>query len=61
MIFNPEVQEKAQEEIDKVIPRGKLPDMEDRDSLPYTSRLIKEVFRWLPVVPTGTKITLTYL
>ncbi|CCO36967.1 O-methylsterigmatocystin oxidoreductase Short=OMST oxidoreductase [Rhizoctonia solani AG-1 IB] len=61
MIFNPEVQEKAQEEIDKVIPRGKLPDMEDRDSLPYTNRLIKEVFRWLPVVPTGTKITLTYL
>ncbi|EUC62769.1 O-methylsterigmatocystin oxidoreductase [Rhizoctonia solani AG-3 Rhs1AP] len=53
MIFYPEAQAKAQEEIDRVIPRSRLPVMEDREHLPYINRLIKEVLRWRPVVPTG--------
>jgi cytochrome P450 len=53
MIIHPDVQLKAQEELDKVIGRGRLPDLEDRESLPYTSALLKEVLRWQPVVPLG--------
>ncbi|CAE7075300.1 unnamed protein product [Rhizoctonia solani] len=53
MIFHPEAQTRAQEEIDRVIPKGRLPVMGDRELLPYTNLLIKEVLRWRPVVPTG--------
>ncbi|CAE6366908.1 unnamed protein product [Rhizoctonia solani] len=53
MIFYPEVQDRAQEEIDRVIPRGRPLVIEDRESLPYVNRLIKEVLRWRPVAPTG--------
>ncbi|KAH7325293.1 cytochrome P450 [Rhizoctonia solani] len=53
MVLHPEAQARAQEEIDKVILRGRLPVMEDRERLPYTNRLIKEVLRWRPVVPTA--------
>ncbi|CUA72652.1 O-methylsterigmatocystin oxidoreductase [Rhizoctonia solani] len=53
MIFHPEAQTRAQEEIDRVIPKGRLPVIQDRENLPYTNRLIKEVMRWFPAVPTG--------
>ncbi|CAE6502788.1 unnamed protein product [Rhizoctonia solani] len=53
MIQNPDVQAKAQEEIDTVIGDYRLPEMEDQDSLPYVGRIIKEVFRWRPAAPLG--------
>ncbi|KAF8676962.1 cytochrome P450 [Rhizoctonia solani] len=53
MIFHPEAQERAQKEIDNLTSGDRLPTMEDRDQLPYTNRLIREVLRWRPVVPTG--------
>jgi cytochrome P450 len=53
MILHPEVQAKAQEEIDSVIGKDRLPVMEDRNQLPYTSRLIQEVLRWCPPAPNG--------
>ncbi|KAJ1300066.1 hypothetical protein OPQ81_002548 [Rhizoctonia solani] len=53
MMFHPEAQTKAQGEIDQVVPKGRLPLMEDKERLPYTNRLIKEVLRWCPVAPTG--------
>ncbi|CAE6452922.1 unnamed protein product [Rhizoctonia solani] len=53
MIHNPDVQTKAQEELDAVLGNQRLPTMEDQDSLPYISRVIKEVLRWRPVVPLG--------
>lgn len=51
MVLFPEVQKKAQEEIDRVVGRDRLPEMADRDSLPYVNALMKEVFRWHPAVP----------
>ncbi|KAH9951190.1 cytochrome P450 monooxygenase [Amylocystis lapponica] len=45
--------QKAQEEIDRVIGRERLPDFDDRSSLPYLECLIKEVYRWHPVGPLG--------
>ena len=49
----PGVQKKAQAEIDVVVGPDRLPSFADRDSLPYIDALVKEVFRWNAVVPTG--------
>ncbi|KAK7682344.1 hypothetical protein QCA50_014549 [Cerrena zonata] len=53
MTLNPAIQAKAQEEIDRVIGTDRLPTLNDRDSLPYTDALVKELFRWNPVLPLG--------
>ncbi|KIY50214.1 cytochrome P450 [Fistulina hepatica ATCC 64428] len=45
MIAYPEVQKKAQKEIDEVVGCGRLPDLDDRDSLPYIDAIVKELFR----------------
>jgi hypothetical protein len=53
MIECPEAQRKAQEELDKVIGRGRLPDFSDRENLPYMNALYKEVLRVHPALPLG--------
>jgi len=52
MVCYPEVQKKAQRELDNVL-NGRLPEHSDISSLPYLSALVKEVFRWEPIVPLG--------
>jgi len=52
MICFPEVQVKAQEELDRVV-NGRLPDFSDMPDLPYLSALVKEAIRWQPVFPYG--------
>jgi cytochrome P450 len=49
----PEVQKKAQAEIDAVIGPNRLPDFEDRSSLPYINAMVKELMRWHLVAPLG--------
>ena len=49
----PEVQKKAQAEIDAVIGPNRLPDFDDRPSLPYVNALVKELMRWHLVGPVG--------
>lgn len=53
MIEFPEVQRKAKEEIDRVVGKDRLPDMGDRDSLPYVRNLTKELLRLAPPAPLG--------
>jgi cytochrome P450 len=53
MIHNPDVQAKAQAEIDAVIGRDRIPDLTDRASLPYIQALISEVLRWQVIAPIG--------
>ncbi|CAE6466716.1 unnamed protein product [Rhizoctonia solani] len=48
MVLYPEVQKKAQNELDSVIGHGRLPTFEDRDELPYIERMIQEILRWRP-------------
>lgn len=55
MALHPEVQAKAQAEIDKVIGNERLPRVEDKESLPYVSAVMQEVFRWHPAVKLGAK------
>jgi cytochrome P450 len=53
MLLFPDVQKKAQQEIDTVVGTDRLPHFEDRDKLPYIDALIKETLRWIPVAPMG--------
>ncbi|KAM3514478.1 hypothetical protein MY11210_001922 [Beauveria gryllotalpidicola] len=53
MVMYPDVQRKAQQEIDSVVGPDRLPSPQDRASLPYTSNLVTELLRWWPVVPMG--------
>jgi cytochrome P450 len=45
MVHYPDVYRKAQEEIDRVIGSQRLPDIADRDSLPYFEAIMKELYR----------------
>ena len=53
MVLYPEVQKKAQEEIDAVVGPNRLPDFLDRPSLPYINAIVKELMRWHSVLPLG--------
>ena len=53
MVENPEVQDKGHAELDRVVSRQRLPEIEDRSSLPYINAICKEVLRCYPVVPLG--------
>ncbi|UKZ80836.1 hypothetical protein TrVFT333_008601 [Trichoderma virens FT-333] len=56
IVLFPEVQKKAQEEIDNLIGihPNRLPQFDDQEQLPYTSAVAKEVIRWYSVVPIST-------
>jgi cytochrome P450 len=54
MVKYPEAARKAREEIDRVVGRGRLPGMADREKLVYVECLIREVLRWRNVTPLGT-------
>jgi len=45
MVLNPECQLRAQEEIDVVIGSERLPEFDDRSSLPYIECVLQETLR----------------
>ncbi|GJE96497.1 cytochrome P450 [Phanerochaete sordida] len=51
MILYPDVQRAAQAELDRVVGRAWLPEIADRDALPYVAALVQEVLRWHPPLP----------
>jgi cytochrome P450 len=53
MSMYPDVQRKAQEEIDRVVGTSRLPTADDRDSLPYVNAVVEEAQRWHPIAPMG--------
>ncbi|XP_006463801.1 hypothetical protein AGABI2DRAFT_208721 [Agaricus bisporus var. bisporus H97] len=59
MTLFPEVQNKAQVEIDALLENGRLPEFADMESLPYVTALTKEVLRWQPANPLGIPHLLT--
>ncbi|KIJ41713.1 hypothetical protein M422DRAFT_229524 [Sphaerobolus stellatus SS14] len=59
MAMHPNVQEKAQAEIDSVVGTHRLPNFSDRESLPYVNAIIKETLRWQNVSPLNDPHLLT--
>ncbi|KAJ5572746.1 hypothetical protein N7450_009730 [Penicillium hetheringtonii] len=53
MALFPDIQRKAQAEIEQVLGSCQLPKMSDRSRLPYVDAVVKEVLRWHPVAPMG--------
>ncbi|KAK0234199.1 cytochrome P450, partial [Armillaria fumosa] len=53
-LLYPEVQAKAQAEVDAVVGHGiRLPNFDDRPQLPYIDAIVSEALRWNPVAPLG--------
>lgn len=53
MIQHPEVQAKAQLELDNFLGPGQLPSYGDEPSLPYITAIVNECLRWEIVLPIG--------
>lgn len=58
MLLYPNVQKKAQKELDDVLGGGKWPSFDDRKNLPYIEALCKEILRWHPTVPISPPHTI---
>ncbi|KAH8107960.1 cytochrome P450 monooxygenase [Cristinia sonorae] len=53
MVREPDVYAKMQAEMEKFVGFERLPDLEDRQHLPYLNAVIKELYRWQPPSPLG--------
>jgi len=51
MIAFPEVQRRAQAELDSVVGRDCLPTFDDAPRLPYVCAIVREILRWRPALP----------
>jgi len=58
LLLHPEIQAKAQAEIDAVVGTSRLPDFEDRGKLPYLEAILTETLRWIPVLPLCKSLSL---
>ena len=58
MVLNPDVQSRAQAEVDSVVGKDRLPEFDDLPSLPYVEAIIMELLRWHPVVPFGVFLSM---
>jgi hypothetical protein len=54
LVLFPQVQRRAQAELDVVIGRDRLPTFDDRPHLPYIEAVCKELMRWQMSLPIGT-------
>ncbi|KAI0253747.1 cytochrome P450 [Lactifluus subvellereus] len=59
MLLYPDIQRKAQDELDVVTGRERLPTFEDRPRLPFVDAVCKEVLRWRPVAPLAVPHAVT--
>ncbi|KAJ7760655.1 cytochrome P450 [Mycena maculata] len=50
MVLHPDVQAKAWAELDRVVPKDRLPNFSDRDQLPFMTCIAWECLRWNPPV-----------
>lgn len=53
LVLYPQVQRRAQAELDAIVGRDRLPSFDDRQRLPYTEAFCKELMRWQMVTPMG--------
>ncbi|NWU62617.1 CP2CK protein, partial [Pterocles burchelli] len=55
----PKIQEKAQEEIDRVVGRSRKPCVADRTQMPYTDAVVHEIQRFISLIPLALPHTVT--
>lgn len=53
MVMYPEIQRKAQKQLDDVVGDDRLPHFSDRSQLPYIDAVLRESLRWQQVLPMG--------
>ncbi|KAG7087817.1 hypothetical protein E1B28_013757 [Marasmius oreades] len=55
LVLYPDVQKKAQEEVDRVVGRDRMPTYKDLEpeQMPYLNALLREILRWRGVGPLG--------
>lgn len=53
LMTQPEIQEKAQKQIDEVVGRSRMPTIDDRKNLPYIEAILRESMRRDTIVPLG--------
>ena len=52
---HPEAQERAAEEVTRVVGSSRTPDLSDEDNMPYIRAVIKEILRMCPVSTSGLR------
>lgn len=58
MILFPDVQVKAQAQIDRVVGHDRFPDFSDQPNMPYIAAICKEVHKMFNVLCSEAKLTL---
>ncbi|KAF8547812.1 cytochrome P450 [Imleria badia] len=53
MVLDPDIQRRAQSELDSVLGQDRMPNFDDRSSLPFIDCIVLEVLRWNVVTPLG--------
>ncbi|EIN04665.1 cytochrome P450 [Punctularia strigosozonata HHB-11173 SS5] len=53
MAMHPDLQKRAQQEIDSVVGPNRLPEFADFEQLPFVVAVCREVLRWQPITPLG--------
>uniref|UniRef100_A0A8B9MQA1 Uncharacterized protein n=1 Tax=Accipiter nisus TaxID=211598 RepID=A0A8B9MQA1_9AVES len=53
LLEHPEVAEKVQQEIERVMGRERSPSLQDRGAMPYTEAVLNETLRFLDLIPLG--------
>ncbi|XP_072040946.1 cytochrome P450 2J4-like [Amphiura filiformis] len=53
MMAYPKIQDKVQQEIDNVVGRNRLPNISDKEQMPYTEATLMEIQRIASIVPLG--------
>ncbi|XP_004580094.2 cytochrome P450 2C2 isoform X2 [Ochotona princeps] len=59
LMKHPEVTAKAQEEIERVIGRHRIPSMQDRSHMPYMDAVVHEIQRYINLIPNNVPRTAT--